>query len=192
MHLWLLALTFAFDDSPAKDLPYYIAPCTKAEAASGCVPGDDELSIYALEAWQQASAGKLKLHRVDDPLAARIHVIWASQFGGLYGEAEPVTINGKPGVRLAIRPVGRNVKDPLLRDVMVYLTVLHEAGHGLGLRHTREFEDIMYSFQFGGDLAEYFQRYRRKLTSRADFPKHSAISPADLAQLKAILSSRER
>jgi hypothetical protein len=187
MTLWLLALLFAFDDGPT-DLPYYIAPCTKADLKSGCTPGDGELAVFALEAWQKASDGKLKLHRVEDPLAARIQVLWASQFGGLYGEAEPVTINGKPGVRLNIRPMGRNVEDPLLRDVMVYLTVLHEAGHGLGLRHTREFADIMYNFQFGGDLAEYFQRYRRKLNSRADFPKHSAIAEGDLQQLKAILA----
>ena len=187
MTLWLLALLFAADEAP-QELPYYIAPCTKEAALdSGCQEGDDQLAIYALEAWQKAGGGKLNLHRVKEPLAARIQVIWASKFGGLYGEAEPVTINGKPGVRLAIRPVGRNVDDPLLRDVMVYLTVLHEAGHGLGLRHTREFADIMYSFQYGGDLAEYFQRYRRKLGSRADFPKHSAITEADLRQLNALL-----
>lgn len=188
MTVAIFALALAFADSPAQDLPYYIAPCTKEVAAdSGCFAGDDELAAFALDAWQRAAVGKLNLHRVSEPMEARIHVVWASKFGGLYGEAEPVTINGRPGVRLAIRPVGRNVNDPLLRDVMVYLTVLHEAGHGLGLRHTREFSDIMYSFQFGGDLAEYFQRYRRKLSTRADFPKHSAIAEGDLHQLKSIL-----
>ncbi len=187
MTLWLLALNLAFADAP-QDLPYYIAPCSKEAALdSGCMTGDDQLAIYALDAWQKAAGGKLNLHRVKEPLEARIQVIWASKFGGLYGEAEAVTINGRPGVRLAIRPVGRHGDDPLLRDVMVYLTVLHEAGHGLGLRHTREFADIMYSFQYGGDLAEYFQRYRRKLASRGDFPKHSAITEGDLRQLNAIL-----
>ncbi len=187
----LLLLLLLLDDASAQDLPYYIAPCTKEAAIeSGCLSGDDQLAIYALEAWQAAAEGKLNLHRVDQPLAARIQVIWASKFGGLYGEAEPVMINGKPGVRLAIRPMGRNVGDPLLRDVMVYLTVLHEAGHGLGLRHTREFADIMYSFQYGGDLAEYFQRYRRQLMSRADFPKRSAIAAGDLQQLQTILKAK--
>ena len=191
MTLPLLLLLFALDEPSTQDLPYYIAPCTKEAAIeSGCLTGDDQLAIYALDAWQRAAQGKLNLHRVDQPLAARIQVIWASKFGGLYGEAQPVIINGKPGVRLAIRPVGRNVQDPLLRDVMVYLTVLHEAGHGLGLRHTREFADIMYNFQFGGDLAEYFQRYRRKLAARADFPKHSAIAPGDLEQLNSILKAK--
>lgn len=191
MTLPLLFLLLALDEPSPQDLPYYIAPCTKEAAIdSGCLTGDDQLAIYALDAWQRAAQGKLNLHRVDQPLAARIQVIWASKFGGLYGEAQPVMINGKPGVRLAIRPVGRNVQDPLLRDVMVYLTVLHEAGHGLGLRHTREFADIMYNFQFGGDLAEYFERYRRKLAGRSDFPKHSAIAPGDLEQLNSILKAR--
>ena len=191
MSLPLLLVLFALDEPGTQDLPYYIAPCTKEAAVdSGCLTGDDQLAIYALDAWQRAAQGKLNLHRVDQPLAARIQVIWASKFGGLYGEAQPVMISGKPGVRLAIRPAGRNVQDPLLRDVMVYLTVLHEAGHGFGLRHTREFADIMYNFQFGGDLAEYFQRYRRKLAGRADFPQHSAIAPGDLEQLNSILKAK--
>lgn len=186
----LFMLSLAFADASPQEWPYYIAPCTKADAASGCQSGDPELAVLALNAWEKAAEGKLKLRRVDDPLAARLQVMWASQFGGLYGEAEPVLINGRPGVRLNIRPVGRNVSDPLLRDVMVYLTVLHESGHGFGLRHTRDFADIMYSFQYGGDLAEYFARYRRKLASRADFPKHSAIAAGDLAQLRAILAAK--
>lgn len=191
MTLPLLLLLFALDEPGTQDLPYYIAPCNKEAAVeSGCLTGDDQLATYALDSWQRAAQGKLNLHRVDQPLAARIQVMWASKFGGLYGEAKPVMINGKSGVRLDIRPVGRNVQDPLLRDVMVYLTVLHEAGHGLGLRHTREFADIMYNFQFGGDLAEYFQRYRRQLASRADFPKHSAIAPGDLEQLNSILRAK--
>ncbi len=191
MTLPLVILLFALDEPHPQDLPYYIAPCTKEAAVdSGCLTGDDQLAIYALDAWQRAAQGRLNLHRVEHPLAARIQVLWASKFGGLYGEAQPVMINGKASVRLTIRPVGRNVQDPLLRDVMVYLTVLHEAGHGLGLRHTREFTDIMYNFQFGGDLVEYFKRYRRQLATRADFPKHSGIAVDDLEQLNSILNAK--
>jgi hypothetical protein len=41
----------------------------------------------------------------------------------------------------------------------------------------------MYSFQYGGDIPEYFGRYRRKLTTREDIRTNSGISPADRAHL---------
>ncbi len=69
--------------------------------------------------------------------------------------------------------------DKLLRDAIVYLTCLHETGHALGLPHTASFDDIMYSFQYGGDIPEYFARYRRKLHTRADIRKNSGLSEAD-------------
>ena len=58
--------------------------------------------------------------------------------------------------------------DPLLRETIVYLTCLHESGHAFGLAHTHNFADIMYSFQYGGDIAAYFGRYRARLKTRAD------------------------
>jgi len=70
-------------------------------------------------------------------------------------------------------------EDPLLRDTIVYLTCLHETGHALGLQHTAAFADIMYSFQFGGDIPEYFGRYRRLLTVRSDIRKHAGMSADD-------------
>jgi predicted Zn-dependent protease len=88
--------------------------------------------------------------------------------------------------------LGRDVgdaarRDPLFREGVVYLTCLHESGHALGLRHTAAFADIMYSFQFGGDILGYFERYRRALKTRADIETHSGISGADRAALLTIL-----
>jgi len=137
--------------------------------------------------WEGAYGGKLKLKRVDAPDDAVIQVVHAKGASGNYGEAVPVMINGRRGVRLFIRSGTFGGDDKLLRDTIVYLTVLHEAGHAFGLVHTRNFEDIMYSFQYGGDLEEYFARYRRKLTRRGDIPKHSGIAAGDLRQLQAIL-----
>ena len=37
----------------------------------------------------------------------------------------------------------------------------------------------MYSFQYGGDIPEYFGRYRRLLAVRADIHKHAGMSEAD-------------
>jgi predicted Zn-dependent protease len=74
--------------------------------------------------------------------------------------------------------------DPLLRETIVYLTCLHESGHAFGLAHTHNFADIMYSFQYGGDIKAYFGRYRVQLKDRADIPMHSGISPADRVALR--------
>jgi predicted Zn-dependent protease len=76
--------------------------------------------------------------------------------------------------------------DPLLRETIVYLTCLHETGHALGLAHTAAFADIMYSFQFGGDIAEYFGRYRRQLSARQDIRKHSGMSEDDRMRINQL------
>jgi len=44
----------------------------------------------------------------------------------------------------------------------------------------------MYSFQYGGDIREYFARYRRQLSSRADIRKHSGMSAQDRLRLAAL------
>jgi hypothetical protein len=97
-------------------------------------------------------------------------------------------INGKRDASIEVHPdltqfgpqiaaAGRN--DRLFRDTVVYLTCLHETGHGIGLEHTADCADIMYSFQYGGDVLEYFNRYRRTLKERPDIRAHSGISEAD-------------
>jgi hypothetical protein len=97
-------------------------------------------------------------------------------------------VDGKRGAVIYVLPDTRALgpdidhatrSDHLLRDAIVYLTCLHESGHALGLEHTAEFADIMYSFRYGGDIVEYFERYRRLLKTRADIPAHSGISDAD-------------
>jgi predicted Zn-dependent protease len=122
--------------------------------------------------------------------------VWVSQRMGLYGEARPIVVNGRRGAELYVRPemegLGEDIfeatkKDPLLRDAIVYLTCVHESGHALGLGHTAAFADIMYSFGYGGDIPEYFNRYRRRLKSRADIPKQDSPSKNDLARLNALL-----
>lgn len=173
---------------------YWVDPCVPAESA--CKPGDPQLAQWALEAWERVTAGGVKFVKSASRKDALIRVTWVSQRMGLYGEARPIVVNGRRGAELYVRPemegLGEDIfeatrKDPLLRDAIVYLTCVHESGHALGLAHTAEFNDIMYSFGFGGDITEYFARYRRKLKSRTDIAKQDAVSNNDLARLRVLL-----
>jgi hypothetical protein len=147
----------------AATLRYWVEPC--AAAADVCHSGDPELAQWAMEAWQSGSGGR----------------------GGLYGEARPIVVDGVRGAEVYVVTPAERIDDELLRDTIVYLTCLHETGHALGLPHTAAFADIMYNFQFGGDIAEYFGRYRRKLAARADIRKNSGISDDDRKELISLL-----
>jgi len=169
--------------APCATLRYWVEPCAKPE--SGCHTGDPELAQWAMEAWQTASAGHLALEKTMDREKAHIRVFWSGGREGLYGEARPILVDGVRGAEVYVLPPPEtpNDKDALLRDAIVYLTCLHETGHALGLPHTAAFADIMYSFQYGGDIPDYFGRYRRLLTSRQDIRKHSGMSADDRRRL---------
>jgi hypothetical protein len=154
---------------------YWIEPCHDPE--TGCVAGDPQLARWALAAWEKASNGRLRMVETKDREAAQIQVVWATPSSGLYGETVGKVVN--------IRIAAEGIKDPLLRDTVVYLTCLHESGHALGLPHTANFDDIMYNFQYGGDIPEYFARYRRKLSRREDIKSNAGLSAVDRARISA-------
>ena len=176
------------------DLRYWIEPCTRPETA--CQKADVQLAEWAFQAWQAASNGTLHLEKSEQLSRANIRLHWADSEQGQYGETRAFVADGMRGAEVYVRPelsaMGPAIftassKDALLRDTIVYLTCLHETGHALGLPHTADFPDIMYSFQYGGDIPEYFGRYRRKLNVRADIAKNSGISPQDKARLILVL-----
>ena len=171
--------------SSGQSLRYWIEPC---QQLNGCQPEDVELADWAFKAWERASAKSLQLSRVDDLRKAHIRVYWAGAREGVYGEARPIMVEGKQGAEVYVRPAAA-MDDRLLRETVVYLTCLHETGHALGLPHTANFADIMYNFQFGGDIAEYFGRYRRKLSKHEDVQGQPGMSDADRKRLLAIFSA---
>jgi hypothetical protein len=197
MKSWFLLVWLACGIQAAEDTSYWVQPCSEQLAKeSGCESADEELARWALEAWQKASDGSLRFSLVENEANARIRIYWAPGSMHLYGEARPILVGGKPGAAIYVRPdlaqlgpdiegVGR--QDKLFRDSIVYLTCLHESGHALGLPHTRQFADIMYSFQFGGDIVEYFSRYRREIGARKQIREHSGMSDADRKRLLLLL-----
>jgi Matrixin len=163
---------------------------------TGYRPADRELALWAFQAWQR-SAGKGLQFEPAAESAALIQLRWAEPGGGEYGETQPLLVNGRRGAVVFIRPdvqeLGADITrraeaDDLLRDSIVYLTCLHELGHALGFEHTRDFRDIMYFFGYGGDVTEYFGRYRAQIHTRSDIASVSGLSDADVARVRAIYS----
>ena len=172
-------------------IPYFVAD---GAGRTGYRAGDRQLAAWALAAWQRSAGPALRFEPAPEKQAL-LRIYWADAAEGQYGQMQPFMLGGQRGAALHIRPdtaalgpdIARQTRaDPLLRDTIVYLTCLHELGHALGLRHTDAFDEIMYSFQYGGDLIEYFSRYRRQLKSRADIAAVSGLAAADIEHLRAL------
>lgn len=160
----------------------------------GSRPGDRDLARMALEAWQKAVGPVARLRAATED-SARLRIYWAGPRDGQYGEMRPLLVEGRAGAALFVRPdlgglgqdiAERGISDPLFRDTVVFLTCVHELGHAFGLEHTADFRDIMYSFQFGGDIVEYFDRFRRQLKMRDDIARVSPMSDSDRRRARVL------
>ena len=174
------------------------APGINVAKPTGFRPSDIELARWAFDAWQRSAAKGLRLEPAIES-AALVRLYWAGPNSGEYGETRPLMVGARRGAAVFIRPdmesLGADIAkragaDPLLRDSIVYLTCVHELGHALGLEHTSDFRDIMYFFGYGGDIVEYFARYRRQLKSRADIVSVSGLSDADITRLRSLHPAR--
>jgi len=152
------------------------------------VGSDAELAYWAMEAWDHALNGLLCFYPTE-AVSALVRVYWGQVGPGL-GRMQAIEVGKWRGGEVYVqnRPGDFSAQlgaacdaDPLLREVVVYRTLLHEIGHALGLVHTVGIDDAMY---FGGDVMGYYMGYRKGLQSRNQIRRKRGLSPVDLNRIR--------
>ena len=153
----------------------------------GAPVGAEALVERAMTTWTEAAEGGFTLHKTTAGDAANVRVQFVSG-KAVYGEARSRVGPAGDIISADVRINGDVSGDDLDRRIVLYLTALHELGHAIGLPHTDEFSDIMYSFRRPDDGARYFGAYRRRLRTIEDIgsARATGLSASDLAALRRL------
>ena len=165
----------------------------KASAIPGWIdpeqtpPNGETLVEKAMKTWTVAADGRFTLVKAWESTApVRLHFMSADY---RYGVTAP-RVNPQTGfiVKAEVAVASDAGRDPLERQIIVYLTALHEIGHALGMEHTADITTIMYLFREPGDGEKFFGAYRRKLKSADDIGSANAtgLSADDVITLRAL------
>jgi hypothetical protein len=145
---------------------------------------DPELAGWALGEWQRALKDAVRF-RPDTESNASITMYWLPWKPNEHGVTRTRRAGGGFQSTIFVRPdtahlppaiAQRAAQDPLYRDVIVYLTCLHEFGHALGLGHSAQPDSVMQA----RSSQTLFDAIRARVRARGDLRNAAVLSAGDV------------